>query len=212
MRYCGPMTAHVRPSFEPFEPSLWTIIMQRVIALNTRSSRRARRIQGFSLLEILLVLGIAAALIIAAFVVYPKVQAANRAQAEEQNIAAIAAGARSLYAGSSSYASISNQVLLNAKVFPDSMVDATGANVTNAWGGIVTVLPSTNVTNGFNIEETGVPQVECTKIVSGAGTNFTYIMLNGAQVKTAVKALDPATVAAACATGGANNSIQFEGL
>lgn len=177
-----------------------------------RTVRRPRRAQGFSLLEILLVLGIAAALIIAAFVVYPKVQAANRAQAEEQNIAAIAAGVRGLYAGSSNYASISNQVLLNGKVFPDNMVAADGATVTNVWGGILVVLPSTNVTNGFNIQETGVPQVECAQIVTSAGNNFTYIALNGAQVKTSVKALDPGTIASTCASGGSQNSIQFEGL
>lgn len=38
--------------------------------------------QGFSLLELLLVLGTIAALIVGAFIVYPKVQAAQRADTE----------------------------------------------------------------------------------------------------------------------------------
>lgn len=42
--------------------------------------------KGFSLLELLLVLGIIAALIVAAFIVYPKVQDSNRATTEAKNI------------------------------------------------------------------------------------------------------------------------------
>lgn len=50
--------------------------------------------KGFSLLELLLVLGIIAALVVAAFIVYPKVQASQRAQAESNNIATIQAGVK----------------------------------------------------------------------------------------------------------------------
>lgn len=184
--------------------------MKQGFSLRSRSNRRGRHAQGFSLLEILLVLGIAAALIIAAFVVYPKVQAANRAQAEAQNIAAIAAGARALYASSASYATVNNTVLLNAKVFPDSMVS--GTNVTNVWGGAVTAAPSTAITNGLKLTEANVPQVECTKIAASAGANFTMVTINGTVVKSPTVALDPAAVATQCSTGGAANTMIFEGL
>jgi prepilin-type N-terminal cleavage/methylation domain-containing protein len=50
--------------------------------------------KGFSLLELLLVLGIIAALVVAAFIVYPKVQASQRSQAESNNIATIQAGVK----------------------------------------------------------------------------------------------------------------------
>ena len=45
-----------------------------VLLNNKRKSKK-----GFSLLELLLVLGIIAALVVAAFIVYPKVQASQRA-------------------------------------------------------------------------------------------------------------------------------------
>ncbi len=44
-----------------------------VLLNNKRKSKK-----GFSLLELLLVLGIIAALVVAAFIVYPKVQASQR--------------------------------------------------------------------------------------------------------------------------------------
>ncbi len=47
------------------------------------SKRKSKK--GFSLLELLLVLGIIAALVVAAFIVYPKVQASQRAQAESHH-------------------------------------------------------------------------------------------------------------------------------
>lgn len=53
--------------------------------------------KGISLLELVLVLGIISALVVAAFIVYPKVQASQRAQAERNNIATILAGVKSLY-------------------------------------------------------------------------------------------------------------------
>lgn len=53
--------------------------------------------KGISLLELVLVLGIISALVVAAFIVYPKVQASQRAQAERNNIATIQAGVKSLY-------------------------------------------------------------------------------------------------------------------
>ncbi|EGD5057419.1 prepilin-type N-terminal cleavage/methylation domain-containing protein, partial [Escherichia coli] len=49
---------------------------------NTVLIKKIKSKKGFSLLELLLVLGIIAALVVAAFIVYPKVQASQRAQAE----------------------------------------------------------------------------------------------------------------------------------
>ncbi|HCJ8469485.1 TPA: prepilin-type N-terminal cleavage/methylation domain-containing protein [Escherichia coli] len=48
-----------------------------------------KKCKGFSLLEILLVLAIAAALVIGAFIIYPKIQASVRVDAETKNLATI---------------------------------------------------------------------------------------------------------------------------
>jgi prepilin-type N-terminal cleavage/methylation domain-containing protein len=71
--------------------------------------------KGFSLLELLLVLGIIAALVVAAFIVYPKVQASQRAQAESNNIATIQAGVKALYTSASSFTGLTNLLLFRRK-------------------------------------------------------------------------------------------------
>ncbi|MBN3146279.1 prepilin-type N-terminal cleavage/methylation domain-containing protein [Pectobacterium brasiliense] len=82
--------------------------------------------KGFSLLELLLVLGIVAGLVVSAFIVYPKVQAAQRVEMESKNIAAIQAGVKALYASAPDYSGLNNTVALNASIFPDSMLSGEG--------------------------------------------------------------------------------------
>ena len=50
-----------------------------------------RKRKGFSLLELLLVMGIIAALIVAAFIVYPKVQSYRNVKIESNNISSLKA-------------------------------------------------------------------------------------------------------------------------
>lgn len=97
--------------------------------------------QGFSLLELLLVLGTIAALIVGAFIVYPKVQAAQRAEAESKNIATIQAGIKSLYAGSATYTGLTSSAANKAGAFPANMIRIAGAgtNIVNTWKGYVTL-------------------------------------------------------------------------
>ena len=84
--------------------------------LKNRKSKK-----GFSLLELLLVMGIIAALIVAAFIVYPKVQASQRSQAESNNIATIQAGVKSLYSSTSNYTGLTTSVAIQSKIFPDNI-------------------------------------------------------------------------------------------
>lgn len=57
-----------------------------------------RKRKGFSLLELLLVMGIIAALIVAAFIVYPKVQSYRNVKIESNNISSLKAEVSALYA------------------------------------------------------------------------------------------------------------------
>lgn len=87
----------------------------------------------------MLVLGIISALVVAAFIVYPKVQASQRAQAESNNIATIQAGVKSLYTSASSFTGLSNTVAVQAKIFPDNMLSGSESAVKpiNAFKGDV---------------------------------------------------------------------------
>lgn len=183
--------------------------MTSPLAGRQRPSPR-RPLTGFSLLETLLVLGVAAVAIVAIFVIYPQIQSARRAHTETTNLSSVVASMRSLYEGSANYASVSNTMLLNAKAFPAEMVAPDGVTVTNVWGGQVLVLPSTVVPNGFEITEKNVPPSECARLVAAADSNFSYIAVQHSVLKGAGKDLTVAETAQACAGGVNGNQILFD--
>ncbi|MFN0462872.1 type 4 pilus major pilin, partial [Salmonella enterica subsp. enterica serovar Infantis] len=138
------------------------------------------------LLELLLVLGIIAALVVEAFIVYPKVQASQRAQAESNNIATIQAGVKALYTSASSFTGLTNTVAVQAKIFPDNMLSGTGnaAKPINAFKGNVTL---------------------------AAAGNFYTAKVGSKVVKAADGTLDVAATAAAC-NNATSNTLVFTSI
>ncbi|MGA3808945.1 type 4 pilus major pilin [Escherichia coli] len=178
--------------------------------------------EGFSLLELLLVLGIIAALVVAAFIVYPKVQASQRAQAESNNIAAIQAGVKALYTSASSFTGLTNSVAVQAKIFPDNMLSGSGsaAKPINAFKGNVTLAadktgPSGADGSAFIIIYSNVPAAECTKIITAVAGNFYEAgvrNLGDGNVKTAGGVLDVAKTAMLCQNDGNSNTLVFSSI
>ncbi|ECI4633274.1 type IV pilin, partial [Salmonella enterica subsp. enterica] len=176
------------------------------------SKRKSKK--GFSLLELLLVLGIIAALVVAAFIVYPKVQASQRAQAESNNIATIQAGVKALYTSASSFTGLTNTVAVQAKIFPENMLSGTGNTVKpiNAFKGDVTLAaaatgPSAVAGSSFTITYANVPAAECTKITTATAGNFYIATVNTKVVKPAGDTLDVAATTAACNNATSNTII-----
>lgn len=174
-----------------------------------------RNKKGFSLLELLLVLGIIAALVVGAFIVYPKVQASQRAEAESKNIATIQAGVKALYTSASSYSGLTNTVATNAKIFPDNMLN--GTSVINVFKGNVTLATSTESPSGvansaFTITYANIPAAECTKIIAAAAGNFYVAKVGTTTVKAAGSILDVAATTTACASGANSNSLVLTSL
>lgn len=189
--------------------------MKNTVLIKNRKSKK-----GFSLLELLLVLGIIAALVVAAFIVYPKVQASQRAQAESNNIATIQAGVKALYTSASSFTGLTNSVAVQAKIFPDNMLSGSGTAATpiNAFKGTVTLAsastgPSTTAGSSFTITYANVPAAECTKIITAAAGNFYDAGVGTAgNVKAAGGVLDIAKATAQCQTGGNSNTLIFTSI
>lgn len=182
--------------------------------------RKQKSKKGFSLLELLLVLGIIAALVVAAFIVYPKVQASQRAQAESNNIATIQAGVKALYTSASSFTGLTNTVAVQAKIFPDNMLSGSGSSASpvNAFKDNVTLAsvstgPSGTAGSAFTITYSNVPAAECTKIITAAAGNFYSAGVGTAgNVKAAGEVLDVAKTATQCQTGGNSNTLIFTSL
>ena len=168
--------------------------------------------RGFSLIELLLVLGVIAVLLVAAFVIYPQVQSSNRANAESLNFSAMSAKISSLYATSPSngrFRTLTNAVAMNARIFPDGMREGVTnpANVKSVWGGTVTVagVPEYDYAQYWVTYE-DVPSSDCIKFATGIVNGVEALNVGGLQVKFGVDAnegwvpgeIRPENIAAGC--------------
>lgn len=136
--------------------------------------------KGFSLVEILLTLGVIALLAVAAFVIYPQVRLSQQVNAEVHNLAAIHSGLNSLYSTvNHNYSSLTLDVARKAGIFPKTMVN--GNTVTNAWGGSIVLGPSVNPYSGISANHTyviryrKVPADACAAFVTRAASYYVAI-------------------------------------
>jgi hypothetical protein len=178
--------------------------------------------KGFTLVEILLVVGFIALAGIGIYTVYSKVQMSNAALSEGKNLDTIRAGVKSIFGGTQNYAAVTNLVLNQSRITPDSMraipYVATDANINNSFGGVVTVAPVSlggGTNNGFRVTYPKVPGAVCAKLVTGAGTGWDAIGVVAANnVKVfGTGSIAVGTLAAQCATDTGNGvSIFFDSL
>lgn len=169
-----------------------------------------RNKKGFSLIEMLLVLGVLAVLLVAAFVVYPRVRDASRANIEVTNLTLIKANIQNLYAAKmGDYTGLYTSTANQARVFPESMNSGvyTGQEIQSAWGGVVRaqVLPNADAAmaagKGFTIDYYSVPSAVCLGIVSATANMFNDIRVGGNRVMNhgvVPRTLDPAAAAQEC--------------
>lgn len=138
--------------------------------------------KGFTLIEILLVLAIIAALSVVAFIVYPRVQAGRQAT---NNTSILNAGAATLTSvfPSGRYGNLTATVACNADVFPETFLVTPGdcaGGIQNEWEGAVDAfgsdetgtLVATSAARYFTIVFNGVPSKVCNKLAAAAASNF----------------------------------------
>ncbi len=136
--------------------------------------------KAFTLIELLLVVGFIALMSVVVYVVLPKVQAQNRANAEQKNIEAISSGIKILYSMKGSYANISTAVVSTSKVAPIAMVS--GTNLLNTFGGSVTIDSDSlggSTNNVYRLTWNGVPDYECVYMMRDIGNQFLQVGING---------------------------------
>jgi len=171
---------------------------------------------GFSLLELLLVLGVIAALAIAAFIVYPSVQASNQAQSEVSNLNTARANILQLF-NRGVFTGLDNDTINTARGIPlawNGGVTAAGTTLTNIWGGLVTIVPADGgggTDNFVSITMADVPTNACLKFVPALVTNFPVVQADGVDIYNtngiagdgAALDLNIGTLPASCGDGGA---------
>lgn len=166
------------------------------------------RQQAFSLLELLLVLGVVVLLALVAFVVLTKVERDNDASLETSRLTVIAANIKRVFGGTSQgYEAVATDVANKARVFPktmnaDSYVD--NAPIANAWDGAVTVGPEPEF-GRFFVRYEAVPQDDCSGLVAQSVSRFEAVRVNGVAVRDSagpsnLVELDVSALTQACAT------------
>lgn len=179
-----------------------------------KNFKQANSQGGFTLIELLLVLAIIAALAVAAFIVYPRVQAGRNATYEAQVLSSAQAGVKALFT-TNNYDKINLATAYNAELFPKNM-SISDTSIKNQWDGDVDVAPSASdggagtpantVDRYFKIVYPNVPADVCIRLAGAAVQNFGTVLVEGTVVQDNYSStpvpLDEAAIATNCKVEG----------
>jgi prepilin-type N-terminal cleavage/methylation domain-containing protein len=143
---------------------------------------------GFSLVEILLVLGIIALLAISAFVIYPQVRDASNANREAQNLTTIISGIRNLFGNTSTYQGLTTSLVNQAGIFPKTMnsgILTTTQPIEHTGRGLVEISSWDADMRRFSIMYRDVPSQLCVKLAQNYGKDVDEVIVDGVTVKMA---------------------------
>ena len=157
--------------------------------------------KGFTLVEILLVVGFIALASIGIYAVYNKVTTTSKANQENTNLQTLKTGIKQLYGNQGNFTGLTETVIRNSRLAPQQMNTGTAGGLINMFGGAVTIAPlAFGSFNGFRITSNNVPGDVCVKLVATASGTFEQITANGTIVKPigVNNPPNPATVTTAC--------------
>ena len=178
------------------------------------------RKRGVTLIEAVLYISIALALIVGGLVFFQQASLAQRTNSAVRNISAIASETRGLYQGQNNFDGFTQTTLINAGAVPSSLIGGTAAapTLSNEWGGTVTAA-STGATDapphsGFTVTYPSLPTAACVRLTStdlsgtgrvGSGIrSISFKLPSGSfasEVLPAANALSPTNVAGAALCG-----------
>jgi prepilin-type N-terminal cleavage/methylation domain-containing protein len=151
---------------------------------------------GFSLVEILLVIGIIGALMIGAFIVYPKVQLSRQVNEIVERNTIVAASTQQFF-GDRSYTGLTTATALSAGILEQSQT-------ITPWGAMD--IAATGTGNGFRIDYTALPLDVCRKLVAALESNASALRVGSTFVKNTTTAFNVLTAPTNC-TAGATVSV-----
>ncbi len=157
--------------------------------------------KGFTLVEILLVVGFIALASIGIYAVYNKVTTTSKANQENNNLQTLKTGIKQLFGNQGNFTGLTETVIRNSRLAPQQMNTGAAGGLINMFGGTVTIAPQLfGSFNGFRITSNSVPGDVCVKLVATASGTFEQITANGTIVKPigSNNPINPATVTTAC--------------
>ncbi|WP_028491634.1 type 4 pilus major pilin [Thioalkalivibrio sp. ALE19] len=171
-----------------------------------------RKVRGFTLVEMLIVLAIGASVLFGVFLTVSAVQNQQAANEASENLNLFAAEIQTLFRGQSDFSDISNTVLLDAGIVPGPMEQ--GGEIVTAWNDDVVVdhtdLTGTSGTdNAFEIKYP-LPEAACTNVIQAVEGAFAEVRVGGSTIKDANnREMDIPTMASECSSGGDEVTVDF---
>ena len=176
---------------------------------------RPRFSSGFSLIEVLLVIGVIAITMVAIFIAYPQVRERNQVNTENQRIFRIVGTVRNIYALNPEYTGLTTDVANLARAFPAEMNDgnyAVGQAIQHIWEGAVTLNVDPTNNRLFQITYAGVPSENCVMLATGVLQNFQRIEIPAGTVvynKSVSTGVNIGAIAEACTSSGPLATLAF---
>lgn len=167
------------------------------------------RKKGFTLVEILLVVGIVSIMSVGIYVKYKSMAMNNRVQLETQDLYAIGNKITSAYQSSSSLATLSNTTAIAGGLVPTELINT--PNIVSRFGGTLTLSPVTVAAiSGYEIKINSITTDSCGLIGASKFANQAdEVWVNGVSMKTTGTSLTGANVAAITSACSSATYISF---
>lgn len=167
----------------------------------TAEDRRMQEEKGFSLLELLLVVGVGALLLLAGIATYRLVMQGNNVNDAVRTLATIKQQTQRAFQGQPSYGSadlVPTLVTMNA--FPAGVLNTSSTPI-HPWGGNIAIV---GADQNFTVTFQQVPSDSCVQLANTFNTGDTdfFSLSIGGTVYARGAVMDPVTVAGSCGTGG----------
>lgn len=177
--------------------------------LQLRRSDFGVRQQGFTLIELAIVVVMVAVLISLGLKTINQTRVSANANAEATELPLIVSKIQKTYSTQSTYSGVSLAGLIALNIFPtERVVSPTSAQ--NRWGGGITVAAATltNANDSVQLTYAGVPKDECVEVIPLVTQTVRVITVNGTSVKADGAGLDLSALGTQCA--GTTNSIMYQ--
>ena len=130
---------------------------------------KIKRNKGFTLIEVLIVLGIAAIVAAAAYFTYNSVRLTNQINEETRNLEILRTGIQNIYAnvGTDKYLSLHDGMVAKSGFVPSTMVTSSGTKLKNIWSNEYTISGVTNSSTrvGYFTINFDIPKNACEKFL-----------------------------------------------